>query len=189
MGALGCNFCNRRMLCHTQLFIKNYHLSHVCLFPILTISILQGLYAECPKTDKIKISRAIVRAVRELGGRFLEVEERSGVYHDIGDKRAVEKTSQALREKQTQIRQKLYSKKRHSDETILYEMSTDGYALYSMQVLQRLRDGDGIGLDLDLESAWAAASHQQNSEQRLLRRSLFLQSARRCCFRNQSMLH
>lgn len=98
--------------------------------------------------------------MRELGGRFLELDESSGVYHDIGDKCAVEKTSQALREKQTQIRQKLY--RRNSEQSILCEMSTDGYALYSMQVLQRLHNGQGIG-GSDLEYAWAAASHQQKA--------------------------
>jgi len=42
--------------------------------------------------------------VRALGGRFLELDERSGIYHDIGNKKAMEKTSQALREGQTEIR-------------------------------------------------------------------------------------
>ena len=35
-----------------------------------------------------------MQAIRELGGRFLELEERSGIYNDIGDKKATEKTSQ-----------------------------------------------------------------------------------------------
>eukprot|EP01083_Nonionella_stella_P005423 15674_1 len=66
----------------------------------------KGLYAKCPRSDKAKISKGIVAAVRELGGRFLESDEHAdGVYWDIGDKKAWAKTSQALREGQTKIRQ------------------------------------------------------------------------------------
>mmetsp|Transcript_31361 Transcript_31361/g.66563 ORF Transcript_31361/g.66563 Transcript_31361/m.66563 type:complete len:511 (-) Transcript_31361:203-1735(-) len=68
----------------------------------------KGLYAKCPKTDKIKISRGIVAAVRELGGRFLEMDERTQVYYDIGDKKATEKTSQALREGLSKIRKQMF---------------------------------------------------------------------------------
>jgi hypothetical protein len=45
--------------------------------------------------------QGIVAAVRNVGGRFLELDERSGIYHDIGDRKAIKKTSQALREGQT----------------------------------------------------------------------------------------
>ncbi len=37
------------------------------------------------------ILQGIVNAVRELGGRFLELDERTQVYYDIGDKKATEK--------------------------------------------------------------------------------------------------
>ena len=53
-------------------------------------------------------SQGIVAAVRGHGGRFLELDERTGRHDDIGDKKASEKTSQALREGQTQIRRGLY---------------------------------------------------------------------------------
>ena len=45
----------------------------------------------------------IVRAIRngDPPGRFLKKDEKSGKWYDIGDKRAAEKTSQALREKNT----------------------------------------------------------------------------------------
>ncbi|EJK56633.1 hypothetical protein THAOC_23441, partial [Thalassiosira oceanica] len=67
----------------------------------------KGVYAQCPRQDKVKISRGIVRAIRELGGRFLELDERTSVYSDIGDKKAIEKTSQALREGQKKLRQQI----------------------------------------------------------------------------------
>lgn len=66
------------------------------------------LYATSSKFDKLKISKAIVAAVREFGGNFVQADEsRGGLYFDIGDKRAWDKTSQALREGQAEIRQQL----------------------------------------------------------------------------------
>lgn len=69
----------------------------------------------------MKISKSIVAAIREIQGRFLEREdgktssslderdERGNpvTWKDIGDKRAIEKTSQALREGQPKLLKKL----------------------------------------------------------------------------------
>jgi hypothetical protein len=59
------------------------------------------LYNDLPKHEKIKMSRAIVRAIEELGGRFLEPDrDGQSLYLFVAPhKRAVEKTSQCLREK------------------------------------------------------------------------------------------
>lgn len=57
----------------------------------------------------VYIHQLIVAAIRELGGRFLEYDEQSQTYHDIGNKRAWDKTSQALREGLTKIRREVYS--------------------------------------------------------------------------------
>mmetsp|Transcript_9140 Transcript_9140/g.18240 ORF Transcript_9140/g.18240 Transcript_9140/m.18240 type:complete len:558 (+) Transcript_9140:244-1917(+) len=73
------------------------------------------LYATSSKFDKIKISKAIVRAIREKGGHFLEMEDQ--LYFDIGDKRAWDKTSQALREGQTEIRKCLEQEEARWKET------------------------------------------------------------------------
>ena len=56
-------------------------------------------YVNCPKRDKPLIARQIVEAVRNQTppGRFLSKDSK-GVWNDIGDGRAREKTSQALRE-------------------------------------------------------------------------------------------
>ena len=65
-------------------------------------------YATCLKNEKLRISKSIVAAMREVGGRFLErldggtsmtIDEKDedgnpAAYRDIGDRRAVEKTSQ-----------------------------------------------------------------------------------------------
>ena len=61
--------------------------------------------------NKVKIAKGIVRAVRARGGRFLKFDERSGEYSEIGNsgkQGAVEKTSQALREKQTALRKQIH---------------------------------------------------------------------------------
>jgi hypothetical protein len=55
----------------------------------------------------LKISRSIVAAIREQKGRFLERDGNKGTWFDIGDKKAIEKTSQALREGQPKLRQKM----------------------------------------------------------------------------------
>ena len=48
-------------------------------------------------------------AVRSLNppGRFLEKDPVTGLYHDIGDKKAIEKTSQALRDGAASLRKQL----------------------------------------------------------------------------------
>ncbi|KAL7445612.1 hypothetical protein ACHAXM_009946 [Skeletonema potamos] len=64
-------------------------------------------YARAPNSDKQKISKGIVAALRHFGFNFLKLDTETGHYYDIGDKKAVEKTSQALREKRSNIKQKL----------------------------------------------------------------------------------
>ena len=61
------------------------------------------------KKQKMKISRSIVEAVRSLDppGRFLEKDQVTAKWYDIGDKKAVEKTSQALRDGAASLRKQL----------------------------------------------------------------------------------
>eukprot|EP00980_Cylindrotheca_fusiformis_P017897 scaffold5682_cov140-Cylindrotheca_fusiformis.AAC.8 len=58
-------------------------------------------YVRAPKIQKPSVARVIVRAIRngDPPGRFLKKDSKTGLWYDIGDKRAAEKTSQALREK------------------------------------------------------------------------------------------
>lgn len=58
----------------------------------------QQEYLEAKKTEKAMISKRIVRTVRQQGGRFLRRDEKSNRWIDVGDKKSIEKTSQALRE-------------------------------------------------------------------------------------------
>lgn len=85
------------------------------------VGINKGIYATCLKAEKLKISKSIVAAIREIDGRFLEREDGKTssslnerdehgnpvTWKDIGDKRAIEKTSQALREGQPKLLKKL----------------------------------------------------------------------------------
>ncbi|KAL3778161.1 hypothetical protein ACHAWO_006998 [Cyclotella atomus] len=122
------------------------------------------LYAKCPRSDKIKISKGIVAAIRKSGGRFLEHNERQDYYFDIGDKKATEKTSQALREGQKDIRKNLYKSEEgglanstNSAETnqasnvtmpaepemLGKQLPPEDYSQYSLLVLEALYNSDG----------------------------------------------
>eukprot|EP00545_Synedropsis_sp_CCMP1620_P000493 CAMPEP_0119032280 /NCGR_PEP_ID=MMETSP1176-20130426/41973_1 /TAXON_ID=265551 /ORGANISM="Synedropsis recta cf, Strain CCMP1620" /LENGTH=562 /DNA_ID=CAMNT_0006988691 /DNA_START=150 /DNA_END=1835 /DNA_ORIENTATION=- len=67
------------------------------------------LYVTLPKRQKMLLSRSIVNAVRSQNppGRFLQKDAKSDLWYDVGDQRAQEKTSQALREGAPDIRSKI----------------------------------------------------------------------------------
>lgn len=58
----------------------------------------QPEYVKSRKKNKSSIARDIVKSIRNKNGRFLKFHPQLGVWHDVGDKKATEKTSQALRE-------------------------------------------------------------------------------------------
>ena len=58
----------------------------------------QQEYLKARKNEKKDISRRIVARIRENGGRFLKRSADSIVWSEVTEKKAVEKTSQALRE-------------------------------------------------------------------------------------------
>lgn len=57
-------------------------------------------YVNCPKQQKGKFSKLIVDEIkaRNPPGRFLKQEKDSKLWYDIGEKKALDKTRQALRE-------------------------------------------------------------------------------------------
>eukprot|EP00934_Nitzschia_sp_Nitz4_P002880 Nitzschia sp. Nitz4//scaffold30_size153850//149716//151035//NITZ4_002805-RA/size153850-processed-gene-0.29-mRNA-1//1//CDS//3329547345//2870//frame0 len=65
------------------------------------------LYVTCPAGNKQYISKSIVTAIRNQNGRFLERNSDMQTYTDIGEAKAVLKTSQALREGQEALKKKL----------------------------------------------------------------------------------
>jgi hypothetical protein len=57
------------------------------------------LYRACPKHTKLLVSKAIVQAVEQQGGRFLEKDRKQKYWFPVQYKKAVDKTSQGLRER------------------------------------------------------------------------------------------
>ncbi|KAL7529676.1 hypothetical protein ACHAWF_007127 [Thalassiosira exigua] len=91
-------------------------------------ALVLSTYAKCPSTDKMKISKGNVASVRELGGRFLQWNKCTKTYNDIGDQKAFEKTSQALREGLTKVR-----KQRYKDEGMASSNSTYDSSMFDCQ--------------------------------------------------------
>lgn len=99
----------------------------------------------------------------------MELDERTGLYYDIGDKKATDKASQALREGQKKIRKQIYKDeekmiaKRMYDTSLLATrpsqngrgISSEGYFGYSVQVLESL-----YRMDENENTSWAPASAQ-----------------------------
>ncbi len=67
----------------------------------------QPIYLISSKSEKTAISRSIVATIRKANGRFLERSKDLLSYYDIGDAKATEKTSQALREGQPKLRKRM----------------------------------------------------------------------------------
>lgn len=65
-------------------------------------------YLKARKNDKPAISRSIVRTIREMNGRFLKKDEKLGLWFEIGDDGAREKTSQALRQRAPEMKKILF---------------------------------------------------------------------------------
>ena len=68
-------------------------------------------YVRLPKSKRGALSETIVRQVRNLEppGRFLQRDPTTGLWFDIGDQKATEKTAQALREGAPSLRRKMKS--------------------------------------------------------------------------------
>lgn len=77
------------------------------------------LYITLPKRQKMLLSRSIVNAVRSQNppGRFLQKDSKTKLWSDVGDQRAQEKTSQALREGAPDIRKKVAAAKNQTTAT------------------------------------------------------------------------
>ncbi|KAG7367074.1 hypothetical protein IV203_029744 [Nitzschia inconspicua] len=73
------------------------------------VGLNKEMYVTSTKRQKMAISRSIVEAVRSLNppGRFLDKDPQTGLWYDVGHKKAVEKTSQALRDGAAILRKQL----------------------------------------------------------------------------------
>ena len=64
----------------------------------------QPLYIASKRRDKPRIAQKIVFTIRQRGGRFLKKDVRTNTWRDVGNTKAREKTSQALREGAPELR-------------------------------------------------------------------------------------
>lgn len=76
------------------------------------------LYLSLPKKQKMLVAQNLVLGVRSLKppGRFLHKDAKTGLWEDIGDAKAHDKASQALREGAPDIRDVLHSKETESQQ-------------------------------------------------------------------------
>ncbi|EJK63355.1 hypothetical protein THAOC_15986, partial [Thalassiosira oceanica] len=94
------------------------------------------LYAMCAK-NKVKIAKGIVKALHTRGGRFLKLNERTGVFSELensGKQGAVEKTSQALREKQTALMMQIRAYESSEGDIPKTQFSEEEFYQYSLHV-------------------------------------------------------
>jgi hypothetical protein len=80
----------------------NHHVGNIQYRQL--VKICQPAYLEAKRRDKPKIAERIVHAVRMLAGRFLKKDADASTWRDVGNNRAREKTSQALREGAPELR-------------------------------------------------------------------------------------
>ena len=82
----------------------NHHAGNIQYRQLVKAS--QPSYIAAKRRDKPKIAEKIVRTVRKLGGRFLKKNpETPNTWKDVGNTKAREKTSQALREGAPELRE------------------------------------------------------------------------------------
>jgi hypothetical protein len=80
----------------------NHHSGNIQYRQLVKVS--QPSYIDSKRRDKPKIAEKIVRTVRKLGGRFLKKNPETNTWRDVGNGKAREKTSQALREGAPELR-------------------------------------------------------------------------------------
>jgi hypothetical protein len=96
-------------------------------------------YVACPKSMKGKFADMIVDQIKQLNppGRFLKQDDSTKLWYDIGDKKALDKTRQALREGASEI-QKVISVDENND-PIKSETSNGALTTIPNQSLQERR--------------------------------------------------
>lgn len=102
------------------------------------VSLLKQFYTTCSSGEKGRISQAIVASIREQNGRFLESNPGKGTWYDIGDEKAIEKTSQCLREFRTNTSSKKNGKNKNA--------ATDAPKAAAASAAGATKDIMGIGL-------------------------------------------
>ena len=73
------------------------------------VNCLRLEYVATPKAQKLEFGKLVVEHIRSLDppGRFLTKDPKTGKYIDIGERKAIDKTRQALREGAPEIESKI----------------------------------------------------------------------------------
>lgn len=87
------------------------------------VQLNKPIYVTCKKSQKRTISKNIVTAIKNQKppGRFLELNNKDGLWYEITDSRTIEKTSQALREGQATILKKMGEGDKKGEEQLQQE--------------------------------------------------------------------
>lgn len=100
-------------------------------------------YVACPKPQKGQFSRMIVDEIRLLDppGRFLKQDNVTQLWYDIGDKKALDKTRQALREGAPDLMKNLVNSDEDDDEdeptqNDLYQVRGNTYRLQTSGIVR-----------------------------------------------------
>lgn len=100
--------------------LTNHHPGNVVFRRLVRLK--QESYLRASKRQKAGVAKEIVEIIRNLtpSGRFLKKDPHTpGVWMEIGDRKAREKTSQALREGAPELREELHTDKVQGEEDIL----------------------------------------------------------------------
>lgn len=112
----------------------------------------RALYKTCPKHTKLLVAKAVVKAVQgqDPPGRYLEADKPSGGWKEIPYKRALDKTSQALREREpnpTQENEGFSATAREAAASASKNASLDGLTKATLEqagLLDDLRQSSGL---------------------------------------------
>lgn len=87
--------------------VTHYHPGNYMYRQLVNMN--KPLYASLKKILKTDLSKGIVASIRlqDPPGRFLQFDKITSKWNDVGDKKAIEKTSQALREGQPHTKEKI----------------------------------------------------------------------------------
>ena len=104
-------------------------------------------YLKARKNDKPAISRFIVRAIREMNGRFLKKDEKIGLWFEIGDDGAREKTSQGMRQRAPEMKKVLFEdKQRQQQEALLqHRLTTPSMSNFGSGPSTQMIGGSSMG--------------------------------------------
>mmetsp|Transcript_17441 Transcript_17441/g.40632 ORF Transcript_17441/g.40632 Transcript_17441/m.40632 type:complete len:388 (+) Transcript_17441:137-1300(+) len=130
------------------------------------------LYVLCD-SDKSRVAKGIVRAIRTRGGRFLKKDEKTGEWTEIGDagkQGAITKAAQALREKQIALKNQIDAFGEGCGSSIsTKQFSDDEFYQYSLHIFGKVygEEADEANLPASVKEMIEVSKLEDNLEQQL----------------------